>query len=107
MIKKLLVTGCAGFIGSNFVRLTLDTYPNCRVVGLDKLTYAGNTENVEGFLSNARFDFIVGDIGDRELVSAAIADVDAVVNFAADSMVDRAVLDPDPAAFFFHCFCAG
>ena len=96
MIKRLLVTGCAGFIGSNFVISTLNKYPEAEVIGIDKLTYAGNKENLSSVLDDSRFEFIVGDIGDKKLIPSIVNKVDAIVNFAADSMVDRSVLNPDP-----------
>jgi dTDP-glucose 4,6-dehydratase len=91
---RLLVTGGAGFIGSNFVRLILDKYPGYRIAVLDKLTYAGNMENLAGLESNARFEFFQGDICDAEPLGAIlVGGVDAVVNFAAESHVDRSIMD--------------
>ena len=91
---KLLVTGGAGFIGSGFVRNRLESSPGDRVVVLDKLTYAGNLANLEG-LPDDRFEFVRGDICDREVVGGLVADCDAVVNFAAESHVDRSIAAPD------------
>jgi dTDP-glucose 4,6-dehydratase len=90
---KLLVTGGAGFIGSNFVRYMLERYPDCRVLNLDKLTYAGNLENLAGLENDARHEFIQGDICDERIIGDILGkNVDAVVNFAAESHVDRSIL---------------
>ncbi|MEX0620085.1 MAG: dTDP-glucose 4,6-dehydratase [Solirubrobacterales bacterium] len=91
---KLLVTGGAGFIGSSFVRNRLESRPNDRVVVLDKLTYAGNLANLEG-LPEERLEFVQGDICDREVVAGLVAGCDALVNFAAESHVDRSIAEPD------------
>ena len=90
---KLLITGGAGFIGSNFIRYVLARHPDAQVVNLDKLTYAGNLENLAGVEKDSRHTFVQGDICDAEIV-AAILDrgIDAVVNFAAESHVDRSIL---------------
>ncbi|MSQ23679.1 MAG: dTDP-glucose 4,6-dehydratase [Chloroflexi bacterium] len=90
---RLLVCGGAGFIGSNFVRYTLERYDD-EVVVLDKLTYAGNLENLREFESHPRYSFRLGDIADPEIVASAMDGADAVVNFAAESHVDRSILDP-------------
>ncbi|MCA9052456.1 MAG: dTDP-glucose 4,6-dehydratase [Planctomycetaceae bacterium] len=97
-MSTLLVTGGCGFIGSNFVRLVLDTEPETSVVNLDKLTYAGNPENLSDLEGNPRYRFEQGDICDRECVDRLLADgaIDAVVNFAAESHVDRSILDSSP-----------
>ncbi len=93
---KLLVTGGAGFIGSNFVRYMLENYPDYRIFNLDKLTYAGNLENLSGLENDSRHEFIQGDICDPETVGAILRKgVDAVVNFAAESHVDRSILHSD------------
>ncbi|MCI5527197.1 MAG: dTDP-glucose 4,6-dehydratase [Oscillospiraceae bacterium] len=93
---KWLVTGGAGFIGSNFVFYMLDKYPEDQIVCLDKLTYAGNLETLEGVMKNPNFTFVKGDIADRETVYALFEKEhpDVVVNFAAESHVDRSVVDP-------------
>jgi len=91
----LLVTGGAGFIGSEFVRQTLARYPDDAVMVLDKLTYAGNLANLESVASDPRYRFVHADIGDTDAVTEALAGVDAVVNFAAETHVDRSILDPD------------
>jgi len=86
----LLVTGGAGFIGSNYVRFVLKNRDDS-VVTLDALTYAGSLDNLEGLVDHPRHEFVEGDIRNRELVEEVIADVDAVVNFAAESHVDRSI----------------
>jgi len=91
---RLLVTGGAGFIGSNFVRYVLSRYADYEVLNLDKLTYAGNLENLEGLENHPRHTFFHGDICDPDLVGDVLKrGVDAVVNFAAESHVDRSILD--------------
>ena len=96
---RLLVTGGAGFIGSNFTRYILGRYPDYRVIVLDKLTYAGNLENLAGLESNPHFRFQRGDICDGDIVGQTIGTgVDAVLNFAAESHVDRSILDPSDFA---------
>ena len=87
---KVLVTGGAGFIGSNFVRYALATHADWHVTTLDKLTYAGRRENVPDGV-----ELVVGGIEDRDLVRKVAAGVDAVVNFAAESHVDRSIADQD------------
>jgi dTDP-glucose 4,6-dehydratase len=90
---KLLVTGGAGFIGSNFIRYILKKYPDYEIVNLDLLTYAGNLENLKDVEKNKNYKFVRGDIADKELVNNLVKDVDAIVNFAAESHVDRSILD--------------
>jgi dTDP-glucose 4,6-dehydratase len=92
-LRHLLVTGGAGFIGSAFVRQRLRAEPELRITVLDKLTYAGSTENLAEVASNPRFQFIQGDICDRSAVERVAREVDAIVNFAAESHVDRSLLD--------------
>jgi dTDP-glucose 4,6-dehydratase len=94
---KLLVTGGAGFIGSTYVRRHLAENPGDEIVVLDKLTYAGRRENLEGpgGSTDARITLVEGDIADRDAVGRAIAGCEAVVNFAAESHVDRSIEDPD------------
>ncbi|MBX3444495.1 MAG: dTDP-glucose 4,6-dehydratase [Planctomyces sp.] len=97
-MTTVLVTGGCGFIGSNFIRLLLAEEPATRVLNLDALTYAGNLENLADIQTSDRLSFTRGDIGDRALVESLLAEtpVDAVVNFAAESHVDRSILDSDP-----------
>ena len=92
---RVLVTGGAGFIGSNFVRYLLDNHDD-EVVTLDTLTYAGSRENLDGVLGNSRHEFVEGDIRDTELVQDLVGNVDAVVNFAAESHVDRSIESAKP-----------
>lgn len=93
MVKRLLVTGGAGFIGSNFVRYILSKHPSYQVVVLDKLTYAGNLANLADVAGNPNYRFVRGDICDQQLVDGLMAEVDAVINFAAETHVDRSILD--------------
>src|SRR5262252_3621804 len=96
---KLVVTGGAGFIGSNFVRHVLREHPDDRVVNLDRLTYAGNPANLADIARDPRYTFVQGDICDATLVRDVLRGADAVVNFAAESHVDRALVERDgPAA---------
>jgi dTDP-glucose 4,6-dehydratase len=93
---KILVTGGAGFIGSNFVHYMLDRYPDYAIINLDKLTYAGNLENLQGAENKANYHFIKGDILDRDMLAPIFKDgIDAVINFAAESHVDRSIMEPD------------
>ena len=92
---KLLVTGGAGFIGSNFIRHVLREHADDRVVNLDKLTYAGNPANLADIQRDPRYAFVQGDICDAALVRETLRGVDAVVNFAAESHVDRSLVEPD------------
>jgi dTDP-glucose 4,6-dehydratase len=91
---KLLVTGGAGFIGSNFARHVLAEHTDDRVVVLDKLTYAGRVETIQDLIDGGRLDFVEGDICDPELVREALEGCDAIVNFAAESHVDRSIEQP-------------
>src|SRR6266508_3064601 len=94
-MRNFFVTGGAGFIGSAFVRLLLDESTSCCVTNFDVLTYAGNPDNLEG-LDNSRHRFIKGDIADREAVLAALEEnTDAIINFAAESHVDRSIASAD------------
>lgn len=95
-MKNLLVTGGAGFIGSNFVHLMLAKYPDYRLVVFDKLTYAGNLDNLRD-IDDERFRFVRGDICDAPAVGDAIREfkIDSIVNFAAETHVDRSILDAD------------
>ena len=91
---RLLVTGGAGFIGSNFVHYILGKYPDYEVVNLDALTYAGSLVNLEGLMDDPRHRFVQGRIEDGELVGELMEGVDVVINFAAESHVDRSILEP-------------
>ncbi len=91
---NVLVTGGAGFIGSNYVQYALQQHPSWELVVLDKLTYAGNLENLEPVLD--RITFVQGDIADPDAVQTAMEGVEAVLNFAAESHVDRSLLDARP-----------
>lgn len=92
---KLLVTGGAGFIGSNFILYWLAEHPNDEIVNLDVLTYAGNLENLTAVEKQPSYQFIKGDITDPKVVDEAMSDVDMVVHFAAESHVDRSILGPE------------
>jgi dTDP-glucose 4,6-dehydratase len=92
---KLLVCGGAGFIGSNFIRRALAANGPVEIVNLDKLTYAGNPDNLRAVEADPRYKFIQGDIVDREAVMRAAEGVDAIVNFAAETHVDRSITDPE------------
>jgi len=91
---KLLVTGGAGFIGSNFIHYWLKNHPEDEIVNFDKLTYAGNLENLKDIENNSNYKFIKGDICDSEAVSKAMQGADIVVHFAAESHVDRSITGP-------------
>jgi len=91
---RIVVTGGAGFIGSNFVRYLLGKYDDLEVVNLDKLTYAGNLENLRDVEDDARYAFVKGDICDAAVVRATLDGADAVVNFAAETHVDRSISGP-------------
>src|SRR3989344_655736 len=93
---KLLVTGGAGCIGSNFIRYWLKNHPNDQVINFDKLTYAGNLDNLNDIENNPNYTFVKGDIANSKDVGRALSGIDIVVNFAAESHVDRSILDPAP-----------
>ena len=95
-MRKLLVTGGAGFIGSNFVRMVLSEHTDCFIVNLDKLTYAGNLENLAGFENHPNHKFIRGDICNGTLIENIIDEykIDVIINFAAESHVDRSITEP-------------
>lgn len=90
---RLLVTGGAGFIGSNFIRHIIKKYPQNEIINLDKLTYAGNLDNLKDIENNSNYTFVKGDICDRKIVDELSKDVEAIVNFAAQSHVDRSIID--------------
>lgn len=91
---QLLITGGAGFIGSNFIRLIINKYPEYKIINLDKLTYCGNLENLRDVEKNPNYKFVQGDICDKELVESLAKDCDIIVNFAAETHVDRSIGDP-------------
>lgn len=90
---KLLVTGGAGFIGSNFIRYYLSAHPEHSIINFDKLTYAGNLDNLLDLAKNSRYSFIQGDICDPVAVERSVPGVDAIVNFAAETHVDRSIVE--------------
>jgi len=90
-MKSLLVTGCAGFIGSNFVRYMMKKYPDLQIKNLDALTYAGNRENLADLENNPNYQFHHGNILDKPLVERLMSEVDIVINFAAETHVDRSI----------------
>ncbi len=96
-MRNLLVTGGAGFIGSNFVHYMLEQYSDYRIVVFDKLTYAGRRENLERVAANPRFHFVHGDICDMQAVRTAVHahNIDTIINFAAETHVDRSIMTPD------------
>ena len=102
-MKKIVVTGGAGFIGSSFIRHKLKTYPEIHVVNFDKLTYAGNLDNVKE-CDLGRYTFVQGDIADRGAIQSAMEGCDAIVNFAADTHVDRSIMG---ATDFISTNCTG
>lgn len=93
---KLLVTGGAGFIGSNFILYWLKKYPQDKIINLDKLTYAGNLENLKSVEKNPNYEFVKGDICNPELINQVTNNIDTIVHFAAESHVDRSISDPAP-----------
>ncbi len=94
MSLNILVTGGAGFIGSNYIRQVIQTHPSDRIINLDKLTYSGNLENLREVADHDRYEFVHGDIADEDTVKPLVKRVDAVVNFAAESHVDRSIRAP-------------
>ncbi len=93
---QILVTGGAGFIGSNFIKFILKKYPNYKIINLDALTYCGNLKNLSEVENNSNYEFVYGDICDKKLVNALVKKVDWVVNFAAHSHVDNSIKSPEP-----------
>ena len=95
--KNLLVTGGAGFIGSNFINYFLNKYNDTKVINLDLLTYAGDLDNLKNIKNNSRYKFVHGDICDKELVDQIFLEhkIDGVINFAAETHVDNSILNPD------------
>ena len=94
-MRTLLVTGGAGFIGSNFIRHMLDKHDDIRIINLDKLTYAGNLDNLRDVENDTRYRFVQGDICNPEVVDPLVKEADVVLNFAAESHVDRSIGRPD------------
>lgn len=92
---KILVTGGAGFIGSNFIRYWLKKYPKDKIINLDKLTYAGHLSSTKDFKKNKNYKFIKGDITDKKLVDKVTKNIDLIVHFAAETHVDRSIKNPD------------
>lgn len=92
---KILITGGAGFIGSNFVHYWIINHPEDKVVNFDKLTYAGHISSLKDIESNKNYKFIQADICDRSAVNKAMKDVDIVIHFAAESHVDRSIVGPE------------
>ena len=96
-MSRLLITGGCGFIGSNFVRYVLDADPTVRIVNLDKLTYAGNLSNLADLARHPRYEFVCGDVADRDCVRRVLrGGVDGILHFAAESHVDRSIHDASP-----------
>ncbi len=96
-VSRYIVTGGAGFIGSNFIRLLLKERPRCKVVNVDLLTYAGNLANLKDVAADGRYELIRGDVCDRDLMNSLCAEpTAAVIHFAAESHVDRSIVGPDP-----------
>lgn len=95
-MKKILVTGGAGFIGSNFIRHMLNKHKGYKIVNLDLLTYAGNIKSLDDIKDNPNYDFVKGDIADAKLVDDIVSkDINVIINFAAESHVDRSITNPD------------
>lgn len=94
--SRILVTGAAGFIGSNFVHLSLQKWPETRIIALDKIGYAGSRQNLAGLANPESLEFVEGNVADEQLMRRLVKEVDGVVHFAAESMVDRSVIDGRP-----------
>ena len=95
-MKKLLVTGGAGFIGSNFIKYMIDKYKDYKIINLDLLTYAGNLDNLKDVENNPNYEFVKGDISDKKIVDKIVSKkIDYIINFAAESHVDRSIEDPE------------
>ena len=94
---KLFITGGAGFMGSHFIKYILKTYPEYEIINFDKLTYAGNLDNLKEVETNPRYQFVQGDIADAQSLEKIIKDnsIDAIINYAAETHVDRSILDPE------------
>ena len=94
-MSTVLITGGAGFIGSNFVKYMLDKYSDYDIINLDALTYCGNLENLKDIENMDNYTFVKGDIRDKKLVYDLVSKSDYVINFAAESHVDRSITDPE------------
>jgi len=94
-VRKFLITGGAGFIGSNFIRYMLNKHDDIQIVNLDKLTYAGNLDNLKDVEQDPRYRFVHGDICDESIVDSLVKGMDVIINFAAESHVDRSIGKPD------------
>ena len=105
-MQRYLITGGAGFIGSNFIRYLLSKYSDIEIINLDKLTYAGNPENLKDFQHDSRYRFVQGDICDAAKVESLMSGINVIVNFAAESHVDRSIGKPDDfiQTDIFGCF---
>lgn len=90
-MERILITGGAGFIGSNFINYMIEKYRNYKIINLDLLTYAGNLENLKGVVGNSNYGFIKGDITDEKLIDKVVKDIDYIINFAAETHVDRSI----------------
>ena len=94
-MANILVTGGAGFIGSNFVRYMVNKYSDYHIINLDALTYCGNLENLKDIEDRDNYTFVKGDIRDKDVVDELVRKCDYVINFAAESHVDRSITDPE------------
>ena len=94
MNKRIVITGGAGFIGSNFIRFVMSKNSDYRIINIDKLTYSGNKNTIKDFDSSPNYSFFQNDICDKQAMLELIEEGDAVVNFAAESHVDNSILDP-------------
>ena len=94
-MSKILVTGGAGFIGSNFVRYMVNKYSEYEIINLDALTYCGNLENLKDIEDKDNYSFVKGDIRDKNVIDDLVKRCDYVINFAAESHVDRSITDPE------------